>query len=71
MHIRNLSVAAILLAALIAAACTQKEDDIKGLAYDPPGATITTDKEIEQYVNLVDNEQYDNSSEKTSCNSIQ
>ncbi|UCH65834.1 MAG: hypothetical protein JSW63_01495, partial [Ignavibacterium sp.] len=43
---KNLSATAILLAALIAAACTEKEDDIKGLAYDPPGATITTDKEI-------------------------
>jgi hypothetical protein len=43
---KNISVTVILIAVLVVAACTQKEDNIKGLAYDPPGATITTDKEI-------------------------
>jgi hypothetical protein len=43
---KNISITAILIAGLIAAACTQKDNDIKGLAYDPPGVTITTNKKI-------------------------
>jgi len=39
-------VTVILFTVLVVAACTKKDDEIKGLAYDPPGSTITTDKEI-------------------------
>ena len=43
---RNLYAILVLLTGLLAAACAQKEDEVKGLAYDPPGATVTTNKEI-------------------------
>jgi murein tripeptide amidase MpaA len=43
---RNIHTITVLLTGLLAVACTQKDDEIKGLAYDPPGATITTNKEI-------------------------
>ncbi|MCH9029574.1 MAG: hypothetical protein IH819_08175 [Bacteroidetes bacterium] len=44
--IKFIPVTAILFAVLVVAACTKKDNGIKGLAYDPPGSTITTDKEI-------------------------
>jgi len=44
--IKFLLATAILFAVLVVAACTKKDNEIKGLAYDPPGSTITTDKEI-------------------------
>ena len=43
---RNISAIAVLLTGLLAVECAKKEDSIKGLAYDPPGAIITTNKEI-------------------------
>jgi hypothetical protein len=43
---RNIHVITVLLTGLLGVACTQKDDEIKGLAYDPPGATITTNKDI-------------------------
>jgi murein tripeptide amidase MpaA len=42
---KNFSITVVLIAGLVIAACKQNDDDIKGLAYDPPGVTITTDKE--------------------------
>ncbi len=45
-RIKFLLATAILFAVLVVAACTKKYNEIKGLAYDPPGSTITTDKEI-------------------------
>jgi len=43
---KGIPVAVIIFAGLFVTACTKKDNDIKGLAYDPPGATITTNKEI-------------------------
>jgi hypothetical protein len=36
----------ILSVLILFISCGQEGEDVKGLAYDPPGATITTDKEI-------------------------
>jgi cytosolic carboxypeptidase protein 6 len=46
LKIQFILVTVILFALLVVAACTKKDNGIKGLAYDPPGSTITTDKEI-------------------------
>jgi len=45
-RIKCIPVTAIIFAGLVLTACTKKDDGIKGLAYDPPGSTITTNKEI-------------------------
>ena len=45
-RIKIIPVTAILFTVLVVATCTKKDNEIKGLVYDPPGSTITTDKEI-------------------------
>jgi len=44
--LKKYSLLLIPISLLIFFSCTQEGEEVEGLAYDPPGATITTDKEI-------------------------